>query len=206
MKDSFLGCGINDSAHKMFRVFRMSYLYAFCSVFEPFDEFIVVLFKDNQSRTRGTLLPLIAKSRLVETTDRMRDEILKSQFSAISGYVTDKNNQWFSWQLLRLFFAWAIEWASKRHQSGPSFKEYDISNDFYDMEYVACLNNADGILTSDKKLTIPLTKAAFPDKDVILSIDGILDDYRCWQRCGRSNRRIITNREHRQELRPYSCR
>jgi hypothetical protein len=113
----------------------------------------------------------------IETTDKMRDEILQSQISAISGYVTDENNQWFSWQLLRLFFAWAIEWASKRHQSGPSFEKYDISNDFYDMEYVALLCKADGLVSNDKNLIVPLVTTAFSDKTVFASIDRVSDDY-----------------------------
>jgi hypothetical protein len=114
----------------------------------------------------------------IENTDVKRDEIVKSQLPAISEYVTDKDDQWFSWQLLRIYFAWGIEWASKRNQSGPSFRG-DIENDFWDMEYVACLCKADGILTNDKKLVIPLVQTAFPARDVFSKIDDVPSDYQC---------------------------
>jgi len=80
--------------------------------------------------------------------------------------------------LLRIYFAWAIEWAFKRNQSGPSFRG-DIENDFYDMEYVACLCKADGLLTRDEGLVKPLAEASFPDKQeqVFSSIDQIPNDY-----------------------------
>lgn len=113
----------------------------------------------------------------IRVSDKMRGEILKSQLPGLSKYITDDNDQWFSWQVLRIIFAWALEWAFKRNQSGPSFKG-DIENDFYDMEYVACLNNSDGVLTNDKNLVIPLAQAAFPEKDIFPSIDEVSEDYK----------------------------
>ena len=114
----------------------------------------------------------------IQVSDKMRSEILKSQLPGLGKYITDGNDQWFSWQLLRIYFAWAIEWAFKRNQSGPSFRG-DIENDFYDMEYVACLCKADGLLTRDEGLVKPLAEASFPDKQeqVFSSIDQIPNDY-----------------------------
>lgn len=114
----------------------------------------------------------------LNAADKKRDEILQRLLSSIRPYVTDSNDLWFSWQLLRVYCAWGIDWAFKRNQSGPSFKG-DIENDFYDMEYVACLINADGILTKDENLVIPLAKAAFPEKDVFSCLDEVTEDYRC---------------------------
>jgi hypothetical protein len=72
--------------------------------------------------------------------------------------------------MLRLSSAWGIELASMRNKSGPSFKNYDISNDIYDIYYVSHLSQADGLVAGDKKLVRPLAMAAFPDKDVFCSI------------------------------------
>jgi hypothetical protein len=114
----------------------------------------------------------------IQATDKLREQILKGQLASLSFYITEKNDKWLNWQLLRIYLAWAIEWASTRNQSGPSFRG-NIENDFYDMEYVVYLNNADGILTNDKHLVIPLAKVAFPEKDVFTSIEEVTEDYRC---------------------------
>ncbi len=81
--------------------------------------------------------------------------------------------------MVRLWCAYAIEWACKRNYSGPSFENRDISNDLYDMEYVAYLSRADGILTGDTKLVQPLAEAAFPDKDMFSSLEEVPESYRC---------------------------
>jgi hypothetical protein len=72
---------------------------------------------------------------------------------------------WFTWQMTRLWFAFCIEWTFKKNQTGSSEKR-DISNDLYDLEYVTYLSRVDGLLTNDKKLQVPLAKAAFPKKEV----------------------------------------
>lgn len=71
-----------------------------------------------------------------------------------------------------------IDWACRRNYSGPSIEIQDISNDIYDMEYVAYLSKADGILTQDKTLVIPLAKAAFPEKDVFSCIEDVPRSYK----------------------------
>jgi hypothetical protein len=116
--------------------------------------------------------------RWIQAADKLREQILNRQLASLSFYITEKNDKWLNWQLLRIYLAWAIEWASKRNQSGPSYSG-DIENDFYDMEYIAYLNNADGILSNDGNLVLPLSKAAFPEKDVFSSIDEVTEDYRC---------------------------
>ena len=79
--------------------------------------------------------------------------------------------------MLRLSLAWGTELASKRNKSGPSFENYDISNDIFDIHYVSHLSQADGLVAGDKDLVLPLALAAFPDKDVFGSIDDVPDWY-----------------------------
>ena len=62
--------------------------------------------------------------------------------------------------------------------SRPS-KDRDISNDLFDIKYVAYLCLADGILTRDKKLFIPLAEAGFSDRDVFFDLDEVQDEYLC---------------------------
>jgi len=83
----------------------------------------------------------------------------------------------WEWQMLRLSSAWGIELASKRNKSGPSFKNYDISNDIYDIYYVSHLSQVDGLIAGDKNLVQPLAMAAFPDKDVFCSIYDVPERY-----------------------------
>jgi hypothetical protein len=114
----------------------------------------------------------------IQAAGELRERILYNRLPSLSSYTTDKNDKWLNWQLLRLYFAWALEWASKRNQSEPSFQG-NIENDFYDMEYISYLNNVDGILTKDDKLVLPLAKAAFPEKDVFVTLDEVSDEYLC---------------------------
>lgn len=106
---------------------------------------------------------------------QMRDILNKCASEQISSHA---ESNWFTWQWYCLAFAWAIEWACKRNQSDSSYENHDISNDFYDIEYVACLSRADGLLTNDKRLVMPLAKAAYPQKDVFDDIKDIPQSYR----------------------------
>lgn len=80
---------------------------------------------------------------------------------------------WYTWQYTRLWFAYCWEWSHKKSLPGSSEKK-DISNDFYDLEYVLYLSRADGLLTNDQKLQVPLAKAAFPKKEVFV-VDTSVD-------------------------------
>ena len=111
----------------------------------------------------------------LEVVDRMKNEILEHGFSDIARYI---EMDWYTWQMVRLFWAWGIEWACRRNYSGQSFEDRDISNDIYDIEYVAYLSHADGILTRDERLVQPLTKAAFPEKEVFVCIEDVPRCYR----------------------------
>jgi len=75
------------------------------------------------------------------------------------------NANWYSWQYNRLCYAYLLDWCHKKSLRGACVKR-DISNDFYDIEPVLYLLRADGLLTNDIKLEIPLAKSAFPEKDV----------------------------------------
>ena len=101
----------------------------------------------------------------VQGTDVSMKNILKNLFSEEISCRADAN--WFTWQMARLWFAYCFEWTFRKNLSGSSEKK-DISNDFYDIEYVTYLSRVDGLLTNDKKLQVPLATAAFPQKDVFV--------------------------------------
>ena len=77
------------------------------------------------------------------------------------------NANWYTWQFARLWFAYCWDWSCKKSPPCSCVKK-DISNDFYDIEPVLYLSRADGLLTNDQKLQVPLAKAAFPAKEVFL--------------------------------------
>ncbi|MBN2181127.1 MAG: hypothetical protein JW715_04375 [Sedimentisphaerales bacterium] len=113
----------------------------------------------------------------LQVADEMKAPLVQHMFSEeISSTIQD---DWFTWQITRLWWVWVIDWACKRNYSGPSFENRYISNDLYDMEYIAYLSRADGILTQDERLVKPLAKAVFPDKDVFFSIEEVPDSYLC---------------------------
>jgi len=89
------------------------------------------------------------------------------------------NANWYTWQCTRLWFAYLLDWSHKKSLHGSSEKK-DISNDFYDIEPVLYLLRADGLLTNDTKLEIPLAKAAFPKK-VVFEMDTTLNTSRTVQ-------------------------
>jgi hypothetical protein len=72
-----------------------------------------------------------------------------------------------------------LDWSHKKSLRGSREKK-DISNDFYDIEPVLYLLRADGLLTNDTKLEIPLAKAAFPKKKVF-EVDTTLNASRTVQ-------------------------
>jgi hypothetical protein len=84
----------------------------------------------------------------------------------------------WEWQLVRLSLVWGTELACNRNKSGPSFENYGLSNDIFDIYYVSHLSQADGLIAGDKKLVRPLAMAAFPDKNVFVSIDEVPIEYR----------------------------
>jgi len=113
----------------------------------------------------------------LDAVRQMKTEILRRWIPDVASNVTD---EWYTWQVIRLWWAWATECAGRRsHIGGPITIQKDVSNDLYDMEYIAYLSKADGILTRDKTLVEPLARAAFPDKDVFSSLDEVPDDYLC---------------------------
>ena len=108
--------------------------------------------------------------------------IVKKYFTEPSS--SHVNSNWYTWQYLRLCYAYLLDWCYKKSLIGSCDKN-DISNDFYDIEPVLYLLRADGLLTNDTKLEIPLAKAAFPKKDIFevntslnasRTVQHILDD------------------------------
>jgi hypothetical protein len=111
----------------------------------------------------------------LEVADKMKDALLVHSFPDVASTI---ETDWYTWQFVRIWWAWIIDWACRRNYSGPLIENQDISNDIYDMEYVAYLSRADGILTRDKSLVVPLAKAAFPDRDVFSCIEDVPKSYR----------------------------
>jgi hypothetical protein len=111
----------------------------------------------------------------LQVADTMKKDLAQRFFPEIFSSVGD---DWYTWQTVRLWSAWAIEWACRRNYSGPTFENRDISNDLYDIEYVAYLSRADGILTRDNRLVKPLVSAGFPDKDVFSCIEDVPRSYK----------------------------
>lgn len=119
------------------------------------------------------------KDRLVKWVKNLnvlRAEIL-THF--VPEFAKDLHSDWVTWHLLCLSQAWGIELACRSTTSNLTTILRDISNDFWDIEYVVSLSRADGILTEDKKLIIPLTQAAFPEKDVFSDINEVPNEYMC---------------------------
>ena len=110
----------------------------------------------------------------IQDTEQNIKNIISRLVSERIGSNADES--WFTWQMSRLWFAYCIEWTFKKNLTGSSEKR-DISNDLYDLEYVAYLSRANGLLTNDQKLQVPLAKAAFPKKDLFI-VDTHVNDSR----------------------------
>ncbi len=94
--------------------------------------------------------------------NNIMNNAVKAFFTEQISSHTDAN--WYTWHYTRLWFAYFFDWSYKKSLPGSCVKK-DISNDFYDIEPILYLSRADGLLTNDKKLQIPLAKAAFPQKE-----------------------------------------
>lgn len=88
------------------------------------------------------------------------------------------SDAWMIWHRVRLGSVVAIEYYYKR-QTGGVPPETTAEHDDQDAEYVLLLSRADGIITKDKKLVEPLSRAAFPEKDVFSSLEEVPESYRC---------------------------
>lgn len=114
----------------------------------------------------------------ISATDHEMENVISQFFSEKIRRHADTN--WFLWQLSRLYFAYSLDLMFIKNLPGSCVKK-DISNDFYDIEPVSYLSRADGLLTNDKKLQVPLAKAAFPKKGVFVvdtskDVQHVLDD------------------------------
>ncbi len=114
----------------------------------------------------------------IRATDQEMKYLISHFFSEKIRRHADTN--WFLWQLSRLYFAYSLDLMFIKNLPGSCVKK-DISNDFYDIEPVSYLSRVDGLLTNDKKLQVPLAKAAFPKKEVFVvdtskDVQHVLDD------------------------------
>jgi len=116
-------------------------------------------------------------SRLTKWAEVMEpvvdNKVLKEWEPAICSYIT---HDWYTWHDYWLRCILSFEWAYQKAKGGqlPVFDK--ASHDFHDMQYVACLSRADGLLTRDDGCK-DLAQAAFPEKDVFSSLDDVPDEY-----------------------------
>ena len=86
------------------------------------------------------------------------------------------SEEWVSWHFLRLYLILLMECTFSRHTGGASGK-LSFEHHLQDITYVSLLSRADGLLTRDKDLVIPIAKAAFSEKDVFSSLEEVPEDY-----------------------------
>lgn len=86
------------------------------------------------------------------------------------------SEEWVSWHFLRLYLILLMECTFSRH-TGDASNLISVEHHLQDMTYVMLLSRADGLLTRDRDLVIPLAKAAFPKKDVFSSLEEVPEDY-----------------------------
>jgi hypothetical protein len=86
------------------------------------------------------------------------------------------SGEWVSWHFLRLYLILLMERTFSRH-TGDASEQNSFEHDLQDINYVLLLSRADGLLTRDKNLVIPLAKAAFPKKDVFSNLEEVPEDY-----------------------------
>ncbi|HEG43472.1 MAG TPA: hypothetical protein ENH94_05430 [Phycisphaerales bacterium] len=109
----------------------------------------------------------------IKFADQQTEYLLKKELSEEISSLADAN--WFTWQISRLWLAYCRDWSWKKSRDNSI--EKIRSNDLYDIEHITYLSRADGLLTNDQKLQIPLTKAAFPRKDLFV-VDTRVNDSR----------------------------
>lgn len=143
--------------------------------------------RNNQTFLKSFSKPMKREDRLkywiqIMDHNNVMNDTLKANFSEQISSHADAN--WYTWQYTRLWFAYCWDWSHKKSLPGSCVKK-DISNDFYDIEPVLYLLRADGLLTNDTTLEIPLAEAAFPEKDVFKvntslnnsrNVQNVLDD------------------------------
>ena len=86
------------------------------------------------------------------------------------------SDEWVSWHFLRLYLILLMERTFSRH-TGDTSGQISVEHDLQDITYVLLLTRADGLLTREKDLVIPLAKAAFPEKDVFSRLDEVSEEY-----------------------------
>jgi len=89
------------------------------------------------------------------------------------------SNEWATWYYCSLLCVIYLEYTFLRTVQDEAPDWIKAEHDCQDIEYVTYLLLADGLLTRDKKLIIPVAKAAFPEKDVFSSLDEVPKEYMC---------------------------
>jgi len=110
----------------------------------------------------------------IETVDRLGNELMARAQPDLATHWTD---EWYVWHDARLRCVLALDWACMNTQGGMPGQENAL-HDFHDMQHVTYLSKADGLLTRDIRLVEPLTRAAFPNKDLFSDISQVTSGYR----------------------------
>ena len=89
------------------------------------------------------------------------------------------SGRWISWHYFCIVAVIHQEYVFQAIVNENTSDLTSAEHDCEDAKYVGYLSRADGILTNDKGLVIPLAQAAFPEKDIFLSLDEVPDEYLC---------------------------
>ncbi len=108
--------------------------------------------------------------------DSQMDQWLQKLLPTIHSHIT---KDWISRHILQAILVYGVEWAFKRNQSGPSYDDFDITNDVYDLEYLSCLCRSDVLISNDTPL-VELVQAILPTKSIYNKVPDVL-----WQKDGK---------------------
>lgn len=89
------------------------------------------------------------------------------------------SEKWIAWHYFCFVCVVSLEYTYLKTVNGTIPTLIEAEHDCQDIEYVTYLSRVDGLLTKDKRLVIPVAKAAFPNKDVFSSLDEVPDKYEC---------------------------
>ena len=89
------------------------------------------------------------------------------------------SNEWVTWNWFCLVCVMQLEYVFRESTGQPkSDRVRQAEHDTQDIEYVAYLTRADGLIAQDKTSKLA-AELMFPDKDVFSSLDGVPHDYLC---------------------------
>jgi hypothetical protein len=89
------------------------------------------------------------------------------------------SESWVSWNYLKVSAIIACSYF-KKHKDPSTVQQLDkVERDLQDIKYVTLLSRADGLLSNDKSIVLPLARAVFPQKNIFCDIDEVSNAYIC---------------------------